>query len=66
MRATRSLQPFMVATNFVVFGSRAPIATGCVRYDRAHSTLQAKGGDLSRAEALDLLSAVSQSRAIQR
>ena len=60
MRVTRNLEPFMVATNFVVFGSHAPVATGCARYDRAHSTLQAKRGDLSRAEALDLLSAVSQ------
>ncbi len=60
MKVTRSTEPFMVATNFVVFGSRAPAATGCWRYDRAYSTLQARGGVLSRAEALELLSAVSQ------
>ena len=60
MKVVRSSEPFAVATNFVVFGSQAPLSTGCPRYARAHSTLLAKGGVLSRAEALDLLSAVSQ------
>ena len=60
MKVTRSTAPFMVATNFVVFGSQAPLSTGCPRYDRAHSTLSARNGVLSRAEALDLLSSVSQ------
>jgi len=60
MKVTRSTAPFMVATNFVVFGSQAPLSTGCPRYDRAHSALSARNGVLSRAEALDLLSSVSQ------
>jgi linear amide C-N hydrolase (choloylglycine hydrolase family) len=60
MKVTRSTTAFMVATNFVVFGSQAPFSTGCPRYDRAHSTLAARNGILSRAEALDLLSTVSQ------
>jgi hypothetical protein len=60
MRVTRTAQPFMVATNFVVYGSQAPISTGCPRYDRAYATLSARNGALSRAEALNLLSAVSQ------
>ncbi len=50
----------LVATNFVVFGSQAPISTGCPRYDRAYATLSARKGVLSRTEALGLLSAVSQ------
>jgi hypothetical protein len=60
MRVTRTAEPFMVATNFVVFGSRAPISTGCPRYDRAYATLNPRNGAVSRAEALSLLSAVSQ------
>jgi hypothetical protein len=60
MKVTRSTTPFMVATNFVVFGSQAPFSTGCPRYDRAHSTLSAHEGVLSRAAALELLSSVSQ------
>jgi hypothetical protein len=60
MRVTRTADPFMVATNFVVFGSQAPISTGCPRYNRAYATLSARNGVLSRAEALDLLAAVSQ------
>lgn len=60
MRVTRTAEPFMVATNFVVYGSQAPISTGCPRYDRAYATLSARKGVLSRTEALDLLSAVSQ------
>ena len=60
MRVTRTEDPFMVATNFVVFGSRAPVSTGCARYDRAYATLSARNGVLPRSEALDLLSAVSQ------
>jgi hypothetical protein len=69
MKVTRTTEPFMVATNFVVFGSRAPSSTnslgpaeltGCPRYDRAYATLSAAHGVVSRAEALGLLSAVSQ------
>ncbi len=60
VKVTRSTAPFMVATNFVVYGSQAPLSTGCPRYDRVHSTLSARNGVLSRAEALDLLSSVSQ------
>ncbi len=61
MRVTRNAEPFMVATNFVVFGSQAPISTGCPRYDRAYATLHPRSGVLSHAEALELLEAVSQS-----
>ncbi len=60
MKVTRTTQAFMVATNFVVFGSQAPLSTGCARYDRAYATLLARAGVVSRAEALDLLSSVSQ------
>jgi hypothetical protein len=61
MKAIRTTEPFMVATNFTVFGSQAPLATGCVRYDLAYATLRERNGVLSHAEALGLLSAVSQS-----
>ncbi len=61
MQVSRPAEPFMVATNFVVFGSQAPSETPCARFDRAYSALSQKGGVLSRPEAFDLLSAVSQS-----
>ncbi len=60
MKVLRAAEPFMVATNFVVSGSQAPVSTGCWRYDRAYATLLARGGALSRAEALSLLASVSQ------
>lgn len=60
LKVTRAAVPWMVATNFTVFGSRAPLVTGCARYDLAWSTLRERNGVLSHAEALDLLSGVAQ------
>jgi hypothetical protein len=60
LRVTRAPDGFLVATNFVVYGSQAPLSTGCWRYDRAYSSLLARGGIVSPAEAMDLLSRVSQ------
>lgn len=61
LKVTRAAVPYMVATNFTVFGSQAPLVTGCARYDLAWSTLRERNGVLSHAEALDLLSGVAQS-----
>jgi hypothetical protein len=60
LKAIRATEPYMVATNFTVFGSQAPFATGCARYDLAYSTLRERNGVLSHAEALELLSGVAQ------
>ena len=60
MKVIRTAEPFMVATNFTVFGSQAPFTTGCARYDLAYATLRGRNGILSHAEALDLLAATAQ------
>jgi hypothetical protein len=60
VKVTRASEPYMVATNFVVFGSEAPLRTPCWRYDRAYAALRAQNGALSTGACLDLLEAVSQ------
>jgi penicillin V acylase-like amidase (Ntn superfamily) len=60
LKLTRTTEPFLVATNFIVYGSDAPRSSPCARYNRAYATLREQNGALSTSAALNLLQAVSQ------
>lgn len=60
MVVTRNAQPWHLATNFLVAGTQGQPAGSCSRYDRLAETLTQTQGQLTQAEALDLLAAVSQ------
>jgi hypothetical protein len=56
-----SRAPWQVATNFIVSGHSSESASSqCWRYALAEARLQSTGGQLSQAEAMALLQAVSQ------
>lgn len=60
----RNSESWQVSTNFVIYGSNAPDATPCWRYDKAHSTLMQATGCLSEDSGLSLLQQVSQSTTV--
>jgi choloylglycine hydrolase len=65
MRVLRNLQPWQVATNFVLSEAQPQGADSeCWRYNRAYQVLQGSGGYLSMGEAMSLLQSVSQANTV--
>jgi hypothetical protein len=60
IKLTRNTGPYLVATNFVVYGSGAPAEAPCTRYRTAYATLSQHAGRLSMLEAMDTLATVRQ------
>ena len=57
-------ESYQLVTNFIVTGSNAPYASGCMRYDAVYRGLVASDGFIDSVEAMNLLHASSQDSTI--
>lgn len=56
--------PWQVCTNFIVTGTTAPSNVSCWRYNKAHSYLKEKQGNIDLNEAIKLVEDISQPNTI--
>lgn len=64
MQVMYNQEAFQVSTNFIVFNTLNNVMGKCWRYDKSHQTLLEKSGQISSAEAKDILQSVSQGNTI--
>jgi hypothetical protein len=61
MQVMYNQEAFQVSTNFIVSNTLSNVLGKCWRYDKSYQTLLEKSGQISSAEAKDILQGVSQS-----